>query len=302
MPGDPATALVARCKRQDVARGARARCATRSASSDGSIAHAVRHLPGATSRAAIWACRSPTSRSPVGEVIGTGLGWTLALGRRRPRHQLRVGTLARRRRRLAARRRGSTRRCRRARRSSARSRTSGWPCSCCSSSASRLRWFPLQHAYSLDREPAWSALCFVADVVRHAVLPALTLVLATLGGWMLSMRNAMVARARRRLHQARDGQGAAAAADHAGPTPRATRCCPASPASAWRSASSLARLAAHRDRLLLPGARLPARAGGAQPGLRRSCRGSFSSITLSVLAANFLVDLLYVWLDPRTRA
>jgi peptide/nickel transport system permease protein len=31
-------------------------------------------------------------------------------------------------------------------------------------------------------------------------------------------------------------------------------------------------------------------------------QGLFLMITLSVLAANFLVDLLYIWLDPRARA
>ena len=31
-------------------------------------------------------------------------------------------------------------------------------------------------------------------------------------------------------------------------------------------------------------------------------QGLFLMITLSVLAANFLVDLVSIWLDPRTRA
>jgi peptide/nickel transport system permease protein len=31
-------------------------------------------------------------------------------------------------------------------------------------------------------------------------------------------------------------------------------------------------------------------------------QGLFLLITLAVLAANFLVDVTYVWLDPRTRA
>jgi peptide/nickel transport system permease protein len=30
-------------------------------------------------------------------------------------------------------------------------------------------------------------------------------------------------------------------------------------------------------------------------------QGLFLLITLTVLAANFLVDVTYVWLDPRTR-
>jgi peptide/nickel transport system permease protein len=31
-------------------------------------------------------------------------------------------------------------------------------------------------------------------------------------------------------------------------------------------------------------------------------QGLFLMITLAVLAANFFVDLLYIWLDPRARA
>jgi peptide/nickel transport system permease protein len=54
------------------------------------------------------------------------------------------------------------------------------------------RWVPLRHAYSDGATPEWS-LAFIADVARHAALPIFTVVLATLGGWMLGMRSAMVA-------------------------------------------------------------------------------------------------------------
>ena len=54
-----------------------------------------------------------------------------------------------------------------------------------------LRWFPLGHAYSDDAVPGWT-MTFVLDVLRHAALPIATVVLATLGGWLLSMRNTMI--------------------------------------------------------------------------------------------------------------
>jgi len=54
-----------------------------------------------------------------------------------------------------------------------------------------LGWAPLGHAYCDDLTPAWSAR-FGLDVVQHAFLPAVTLVVATIGGWMLGMRNAMI--------------------------------------------------------------------------------------------------------------
>jgi peptide/nickel transport system permease protein len=55
-----------------------------------------------------------------------------------------------------------------------------------------LGWFPLRHAYDDGLPPALT-LPFIASVVAHAVLPALTIVLASLGGWMLAMRNTMIA-------------------------------------------------------------------------------------------------------------
>jgi peptide/nickel transport system permease protein len=57
--------------------------------------------------------------------------------------------------------------------------------------AFQLRWFPLRGAYGLAVEPAFDP-AFLGSVAAHAVLPALTLVVASLGGWTLSMRNGMV--------------------------------------------------------------------------------------------------------------
>lgn len=53
-------------------------------------------------------------------------------------------------------------------------------------------WFPVRHAYGDAITPGWTFEYF-ASVIRHAILPALTIVIATLGGWMLSMRNSMIA-------------------------------------------------------------------------------------------------------------
>lgn len=55
----------------------------------------------------------------------------------------------------------------------------------------QLGLFPLRHAYGLDIEPALS-LAFVSSVAYHAFLPALTMVIASTGGWMLGMRNVMI--------------------------------------------------------------------------------------------------------------
>ena len=50
------------------------------------------------------------------------------------------------------------------------------------------RIFPLSGAYSLSSTPNFS-LSFVLDVIHHGTLPALSIVLVSLGWWFLSMRS-----------------------------------------------------------------------------------------------------------------
>jgi len=162
-----------------------------------------------------------------------------------------------------------------------------------------LGWFPLRHAYSHDVEPG-ATLTFIADVGRHAVLPATSIVVATLGGWMLSMRNTMVAVL---------GTDTLRLAHAKGLPPRQV----------------MLRYAARNA--LLPNVTGFGMALGfvlsgsllteivfSYPGtgyllilaVRNQdyplMQGLFLVITLAVLAANFAVDLLCLWLDPRTRA
>lgn len=54
-----------------------------------------------------------------------------------------------------------------------------------------LKVFPLGGGYTVGSAPNWS-LGFIGDAARHAILPALSIVLADLGGWALSMRGMMV--------------------------------------------------------------------------------------------------------------
>lgn len=55
----------------------------------------------------------------------------------------------------------------------------------------QLQWLPIFGGYSAGATPAftWS---FTLDVLRHAVLPALSIVLVSVGGWALAMRGMMV--------------------------------------------------------------------------------------------------------------
>jgi peptide/nickel transport system permease protein len=54
-----------------------------------------------------------------------------------------------------------------------------------------LHWFPTAHAYAIDQNISlnWP---FIGSVLYHAFLPASVVVIITLGGWVLGMRNNMI--------------------------------------------------------------------------------------------------------------
>ncbi|MFL5695129.1 MAG: ABC transporter permease, partial [Ktedonobacteraceae bacterium] len=55
-----------------------------------------------------------------------------------------------------------------------------------------LNWFPLSGGYdSAEIDPGWT-FDFVSSVIQHTFLPALTLIISSLAGWMLTMRNSMI--------------------------------------------------------------------------------------------------------------
>jgi len=55
----------------------------------------------------------------------------------------------------------------------------------------KLGWFPINHAYDNDVTPGanWP---FITSAIRHGILPALVIVLAYAGGWVLNMRTVMI--------------------------------------------------------------------------------------------------------------
>jgi peptide/nickel transport system permease protein len=162
----------------------------------------------------------------------------------------------------------------------------------------RLGWFPLGHAYGDDLAPSWS-LAFAADVVRHAALPIGTVVLATLGGWLLSMRNTMIA---------------VLGSEHV-TLARAKGLSPARVALRYAARNALLPSVTGFGMALgfVLGGSLLTEIVFSYPGqgylLVQAVRsqdyplmqGIFLVITLAVLAANWLVDALTLWLDPRTR-
>jgi peptide/nickel transport system permease protein len=54
-----------------------------------------------------------------------------------------------------------------------------------------LGWFPFADGYDLSLTPGWN-LDFILSASYHAILPALTIIVSTVAGWMLTMRNSMI--------------------------------------------------------------------------------------------------------------
>ena len=161
-----------------------------------------------------------------------------------------------------------------------------------------LGWFPLGHAYGDDLVPGLS-VTFLADIVRHAALPIGTVVLVTLGGWMLSMRNTMIA---------------VLGSDYVN-LARAKGLSPSRVALRYAARNALLPSVTGFGMALgyVLGGSLLTEIVFSYPGqgylLVQAVRnqdyplmqGIFLVITLAVLGANLLVDILYLWLDPRTR-
>jgi peptide/nickel transport system permease protein len=164
--------------------------------------------------------------------------------------------------------------------------------------ADQLHWFPLSGATGTTT-PIGVNWSFVTSASYHAILPAATIVIASIGGWMLGMRNMMV------TTQAEDY---VLLAEAKGLSPRRIMI-----TYAARNAilPTLATFAMSLG-FVVSGAIL-VEIVFSYPGLGYVLfqavtnndyplmQGVFLMITVAVLAANFLADLAYVALDPRTR-
>jgi peptide/nickel transport system permease protein len=161
-----------------------------------------------------------------------------------------------------------------------------------------LGWFPLGHAYSDHLAPSLSA-AFLVDVAQHAVLPVGSIVIATLGGWLLSMRNTMIT---------------ILGSDYVN-LARAKGLHPARVVLRYAARNALLPSITSFGMALgfVLGGSLLTEVVFSYPGqgylLVQAVRnqdyplmqGIFLVITLAVLGANWLVDVVYLWLDPRIR-
>lgn len=55
----------------------------------------------------------------------------------------------------------------------------------------KLGWFPIQHAFGNEVNPGWN-WAFISSAIDHGILPALVIVVAYAGGWVLNMRTVMI--------------------------------------------------------------------------------------------------------------
>ena len=55
----------------------------------------------------------------------------------------------------------------------------------------KLGWFPESGGYDVTTTVGWN-WTFVTDAVNHSILPALTIIVTAIGGWILTMRNNMI--------------------------------------------------------------------------------------------------------------
>jgi len=159
-------------------------------------------------------------------------------------------------------------------------------------------YFPLRHAFSDDLSPAFSAQ-FFGSVLYHLVLPAGSLIVISIGSWVLGMRNAMIATLSEDYVTMAEAKGL--------PQRRVMF------NYAARNAL-LPNITAFGMQLgfVLSGSLLT-EIVFSYPGLGFQLisavrnldyplmQGIFLGITFGVLLANLLVDLLYVRLDPRVR-
>jgi peptide/nickel transport system permease protein len=165
--------------------------------------------------------------------------------------------------------------------------------------ASKLGWFPLSGGYDDTTSVLGFNGPFLSSAISHGLLPAATIVLSSLAGWMLGMRNVTVSTM---------GEDYVLAAEAKGLRPRRVML-----AYAARNAvlPSIAGFAITLG--FVVGGSLITETVFSYPGLGTMLlqavtnvdyplmQAIFLVITLAVLGANFAVDMLYGLIDPRTR-
>jgi peptide/nickel transport system permease protein len=161
-----------------------------------------------------------------------------------------------------------------------------------------MKWFPMSHAYADTVSPGFT-WPFISSVLTHLIMPAGTVILISVGGWLIGMRSTMVSVLAEDYIVMAEAKG----------LPQ------------WQVMTRYAMRNAILPNFTQFGMSIGFILGGliltelvfSYPGLGfylvRSVtthdyplmQALFLMITLAVLGANLIVDLLYVRLDPRVR-
>lgn len=162
-----------------------------------------------------------------------------------------------------------------------------------------LNWFPTDSGYDVfNVTPGWSS-DFILSVVQHAILPVITLVIGSLAGWVLTMRNTMITTL---------SEDYVLMAQAKGLSERRVMFNYAARNAILPSITSFSISLG----LVVSGSLLTeivfnypgigfALYKGVQADDYALVEGCFLVIALAVLIANFLSDLVYTFLDPRVR-
>jgi peptide/nickel transport system permease protein len=162
---------------------------------------------------------------------------------------------------------------------------------------SNLHWFPVLGNYSASVTPGWH-WDFLFSLIRYGELPVITIVLSSVAGWMLGMRNMMITMIAEDFVLMAVAKG----------LPRRKVIMHAARNAVLPSVANLSLAIG----LVVSGALLVELVFN-YPGVGDLLlqavlnedypliQGIFLVITMTVLAANLLADVLYFILDPRTR-
>jgi peptide/nickel transport system permease protein len=140
---------------------------------------------------------------------------------------------------------------------------------------------------------------FIASAVQHAILPALSIIVTSVGGWLLGMRNMMVSTLSDDYVVAAEAKGLRSSRIMIGYAAR-NAVLPSVSGFAISLGFVVSGAIAMEYVFSYPGIgfKLVQAVGSDDYPLMQ---GIFLVITLAVLGANLLVDLLYGVIDPRTR-
>lgn len=161
-------------------------------------------------------------------------------------------------------------------------------------------WFPLSGGYDVSTVSPGFNWAFIKSALYHGTLPALTIVVSSIGGWILGMRNMMVSTL---------SEDYVVTAEAKGLSPMRVMTTYAARNAALPSFTGFAISLG-----FVVGGSVVMEQVFSYPGIGNAfllavqnndyalMQALFLVITVAVLAANLLVDLLYQFIDPRTRA